>query len=109
MKIDAKIGKIQIIIGIILLLLVIIGTPISVKSYFYNPIVEGSTSMIEVWSSISEGMNTSTLIPGHITSDLIILSATIRTSLVIFLSLSVMMFFLSIMFILQGLANIKRK
>jgi len=110
MKVDTKkIGKIQITIGIILLLAVVIGTPVFYRLSFLNPLVEGSTTIVETWGEISESMNETSILPGLVTSDFVLIGTIIKTSRAVFFSVSIMLFFLSIMFILQGLANIKRK
>jgi len=108
-----KIGKIQITIGIILLLVAVIGSVFIVKETYLQTLVDGTVGMVNTWGDVSEGLRelneTSMITVGHVTSDLIIEESVVKTTGAVFIACTLILIALSAILILQGLANLNRR
>ena len=114
------IGKIQLIIGIILFLVTIVSSIFIVKSFYIETLVEGIESSTRTWGEVNTGQMTkeelksgmeieTNEITGHVVDSVIIQGEIIKTTGVVFLTLSFVLVILALMFVLQGLANLGEK
>jgi len=105
-----KIGKIQFYIGIILLLITIIGSFFIVKNVYFGTLINGVLKATAAWGDVGREINgTSIGIIGHVISNNILQSQIIKTSLALFGACVLILITLSVMMILQGLANQSKK
>ena len=102
-----RVGQIQIIFGVVLLIATIIAS-FAIHAYYIDGLVKGVKTTSETWRHVANTTNiTRAEVSGHAVSSLIIESSMFRTTLPIFVLCMVILAVLSIMLILQGLVNIK--
>lgn len=107
-----KIGKIQFYLGIALLVITIIGSIVVIKSSL-GSFVDGVSSETGTWGEVSnklgEGSAEGTLIEGMVVSELITQGLVVKTAGFMFGTSALILLVLSVMLILQGLANQSKK
>ena len=107
-----KIGKIQFYLGIAMLVITIIGSIVVVKS-FLGSFVDGVSGETGTWGEVSnklgEGSAEGTLIEGMVVSELITQGLVVKAAGFIFGACTLILLIMSVMLILQGLANQSKK
>jgi len=107
-----KIGKIQFYLGIVLLVVTIIGSVFVFKGVL-NSFVDGVSSETGTWGEVGnklgEGTPENEMITGIIVSDLITQGLIVKASGFIFGACTLILLIMSVMLILQGLANQSKK
>lgn len=105
-----KIGKIQFYFGIILLISVIVGSIFIVKEIYIGTLMTSIESATSVWSQFAQETNSSsTEITSHLIPFLMSQASIFRMTLCLYGLGALILIVLSIMLILQGLANQSRK
>ncbi|MBT4935353.1 hypothetical protein HOL21_04320 [Candidatus Woesearchaeota archaeon] len=103
-----KIGKVQFYLGIILLIITIIGSIVLFKSML-SSYVDGVSSETTTWTDASkilgEGSPENEMIVGILLSDVITQGLIVRSFGYIFGASALILLIMSVMLILQGLAN----
>ncbi len=105
-----KIGKIQIWIGCILLLITIISSVTIIKNIYLDNLIHNVQIIRSSWKDVSEKTNgTSIGVAGHVIGDVIIEATIVKTTGFIFIANILILIVLSIILIMQGLININEK
>jgi len=105
-----KIGKIQIWIGCILLLVTIVSSILIIKNMYIGGLIGGVETITKTWGEVVRETNSTIIgIEGHVVSTLITESMIFRTTIFIFGACALILIVLSIILITQGLVNINRK
>lgn len=108
----SKIGTIQFYLGIVLLVVTIVGCIVAMENVF-DSFVNAVGDETETWGEISEkvveGSAESELITGILVGDLITQGLVVRVAGVVFAACVLILLMLSVMLILQGLANRAKK
>ncbi|MFC1691068.1 hypothetical protein ACFL0W_02695 [Nanoarchaeota archaeon] len=109
MKLE-KIGKIQFWMGIILFFLAIGFGIFGIKYIYLDTLEVGAISVSENWYDVSQNLEEANpQISAFVVSDMITLATTVKTTAFLFITGCLIMALISIMMMLQGLANIHRK
>jgi len=115
------IGKIQLILGVIILVVSIIFLIWGIKNIYYDTITVNAGQVTSTWGEVINttpyvnytadpaSFTVKTTIMGHVISGLLGMSTTVKTTMYIFGTNMVILMVLSIILILQGLANLSRK
>ena len=105
-----KIGKIQFYVGILLLLVTIIGSIFIIKNAYIGNFVKGVRSTTDAWEEVNNEINGTNIgIMGHVRSYVILQGQIFATTSILFITSVLILIILSIMMILQGLANQLKK
>lgn len=104
------IGRIQLVFGIALLAVLTAGFIIGFRHFLISPMVSGAETVMSTWADVSGAANATEIgVTGHLVSSLTMMGLVVKASTAVFISTAVILLALSVMFILQGLANISRK
>ncbi|MFH1727889.1 MAG: hypothetical protein ABIA04_05665 [Pseudomonadota bacterium] len=106
-----KIGKIQIWIGCIILLITIISSVIIVRNVYFDTLTESVAGMTSVWGDVASRQinGTSIGVEGHVISFIVTEATIFKMTLSVFVTCALILVVLSIILITQGLANLNRK
>lgn len=109
-----QIGKIQLTVGLFLLLATIIGTPLILFKTFYVSILwDGSLAVTYGWAETDRGewSGSATELAeraAHVQSFMVLLSTVYKVGMILFMLGAVILLMLSIFFIFQGYANMSK-
>jgi hypothetical protein len=105
-----KIGKIQFYFGIVLLVFTIIVSIFIIKGVFFETLTNGIESTTSAWSGIEQELENKEMgVMGHIVSNVVLQGMIIKTTGFLFFACALILVVLSIILILQGLANQVKK
>ncbi len=105
-----QIGKIQVYLGIFVLLATIIGAYFVITTLFYQNLVNGARVMTEYWGEASQQYDTLNLeIQAQVLTGMVLLSGIYTVGLYIFCLGCIILVVLSLFLILQGLAKQKKQ
>lgn len=101
-----KIGKIQFYLGILLLLVTIIGSIFIIKNVYIGALVTGVEGTMATWGEVSQEINGTLIgVSGHVVSNVILQGQIVETTVFLYGASALILIVLSIILILQGLAN----
>lgn len=105
-----KIGKIQFYIGLILLLATIIGSIFIVNNIYIGTLVAGVEEVSTTWGEVGQEMNGTLIgIDSQVISNVVLQVQILKTTLSLYGVCALILIVLSLMMMLQGLANQSRK
>jgi len=105
-----QIGKIQLILGIILLIGTILSSILIIINVYIGAIILGVSSVTRTWTYVSQEINTTAIgMEGQLVSNVILQGQIIKTTMYLFGICSLILVVLSIILILQGLTNLAKK
>ncbi|MBS3158368.1 hypothetical protein J4206_03700 [Candidatus Woesearchaeota archaeon] len=105
-----KIGKLQLVIGIIILLSSIIGGYLIVKNFYYDTQIYNAKALTDIWANeIKDHPGSNIGVTGHVATSLILEGSILKTNFVVFVIGIIILIVLSIILILQGLVNIYKE
>ena len=104
------IAKIQLRIGILLLIVAVIGGVWVIQNiYIEGTLLRGDAGITSQWTKVSQETDgTSIGIAGHVVSDIILLASIVKTTMYLFGACAFIVAVLGVMLILEGLANLKK-
>ncbi len=105
-----KIGKIQFYLGILLLLVTIVGSIFIIKNVYIGNLVKGVGKSTDAWTEVTKEINGTNIgIMGHISSNIALQGTLFANTAILFITCVLILITLSMMMILQGLANQSKK
>ncbi|HIH42266.1 TPA: hypothetical protein HA246_01340 [Candidatus Woesearchaeota archaeon] len=109
-KIIKNIGKIQLVIGIIILLSSVIGSYLIFKNFYVETLTGNTKALTDTWTGeIKDRPDNDIGVTGHVATSIILNGLILKTNFVVFVVGIIILVVLSLTLILQGLVNIYKE
>ncbi len=106
---EKTIGKIQVCVGIIILLTTIVCSIFIINNYYLGPAKEGDEVLLSVFNVSTSSGTISHEVAKELLPPIMIRGMVLKTAIYNFIASAAIIAVLSIIIILQGLANMSRK
>jgi hypothetical protein len=105
-----KIGKVQFYLGILIFVITIISSIFIVKNVYIGSLIMGVESTTTTWSEVSQEINVTQIgMQGHLVSNIMLQGQIIKTTMYLYGICALLLIVLSVILVLQGLANQSKK